>query len=156
PLTFIVRSDFCDALQAAIDALHQRGCVLPFFSRPVGVLPPATPGGLPPDDVLPFLGRTLDLATTAALVDPSSDALVLARSQGTADQFQIAAQVLAPAPVPVNAGNYDALQCGAVSCSTVSMGSARLVSVAAFLGSAGFYPASPLLPSSSGSTSWAR
>jgi hypothetical protein len=157
PITFVVRSDFSGALQAVLDELRQRGCAIPFFSPPVWTLPPAAPGTLPPDDVLPFLGRTLNLATSAALVSPSTDALVVARSQGAADSFQIAAQVLAPAVIPVNMGNYEALQCNAVSCSTVPIQNTQLVSVATFLGSAGFYPASPLpIPSSSGSTAWAR
>jgi hypothetical protein len=157
PLTFVVRSDFCDALQSVLDTLHQRGCALPFFSPPVQTLPRANPGAFAPDDALPFLGRTLHLATTAALVNPSTDALVLARSQGSSERFQIAAQVLMSATISVSPGNYEALQCDAASCSTVSLQNAQLVSVAASMANAGFYPASPLpIPSSSAPTGWAR
>jgi hypothetical protein len=157
PLTFNVRSDFCTAVQSVVDALHQRGCALPFSGPAVLVLPPAAPGQTVPDDVLPYLGRTLSLATTAALADPASDPLLLVRPAGTSGPFQVAAQVISPGVVAVNPGSYDALQCGQQSCAVVAVGSAQLVAVAGFLAAAGFYLPSPLpTPSSSRSGQWAR
>lgn len=155
-LTFMVRSDFNGPVQAAINALHQRGCALPFAGRPAVTLPPAMPGVLPPTDVMPYLGRTLDLAVAAALVDPSTDALVLIRAQGSGDPFQIAARVLVPGAVPVAAGIFDALQCNLTFCSVVQV-SGQYVPLRPFLAAAGFYPANPLPPPVSiTSTDWAR
>lgn len=157
PLTFTARADFSGAIQAVVNALHQRGCALPFATWFAGNLPPAIPTELPPDDVLPYLGRTLDLAASAGLLDPMNDALVLARTPGTQNAFQISAQVLAPAAIAVTPGNYEALQCDATSCSIVSIGSARLVAVAPLLASAGFYPIAPIqVPAAGPPTGWSR
>jgi hypothetical protein len=155
-LTFVVRSDFSGALQAALNALHQQGCALPFSSPPVVMLPQAMPGTLPPADVLPYLGRTLDVATVAALVDPRNDPVALIRVSGTSAPFQIAAQVLTTGNVPVVPGIYDALQCDASSCLVVQV-SGQYVLVAPILAVAGFYPTSPLSqPGSVTATAWAR
>lgn len=156
-LTFLVRSDFSGAFQAALNALHQQGCALPISGQPAVTLPPALPGALPPTDVLPYLGRTLDLASGAALINPQADALALVRPQGTTDLFQIASRVLSPGVVSVTPANYDALQCSATSCSIVAVTGAQYVPVAPVLAIAGFYPASPLpQPTSLGSTGWAH
>jgi hypothetical protein len=155
-LTFVVRSDFSAALQAAISALHQQGCALPISGRPVVTLPPAMPGALPPADVLPYLGRTLDLAPGAALLDPNNDPLALIRARGSSAAFQIAARVLAAGAVAVAPADYEAVQCNAASCSIIPV-TGQYVPIAPFLATAGFYPASPLpQPVSTASTSWAR
>lgn len=155
-LTFVVRSDFNSALQNALAVLHQQGCTLPVSGRPAITLPQATPGALPPDDALPYLGRTLDLVTGAALLNPQLDPLVLVRARGSSDPFQIASNVLTPG-VPVPPGNYDALQCNVTSCAVVPINNSQCVPVGPILASAGFYAASPLpTPSSVSSSSWAH
>lgn len=156
-LTFTVRSDFSSAVQAALGALHQQGCALPIAGHPVMTLPPATPGALPPADALPYLGRTLDLATAAALVNPQADPLALIRAQGTGNPFQIAARVLAAGTSAVAPAGYDAMQCTVSSCSVVAVPQGQYVPVAPVLATAGFYPASPLpQPTSLTSAGWAH
>jgi hypothetical protein len=156
-LTFTVRSDFSSALQIALGALHQQGCTLPIAGLPAITLPPATPGAPPPADALPYLGRTLDLATAAALVNPQADPLALVRARGTGDLFQIAAKVLAAGTTAVAPADYDALQCTASSCSVVAISQGQYVLVAPLLAMAGFYPSAPLpQPTSLTSAGWAR
>jgi hypothetical protein len=155
-LTFMVRSDFNGPVQAAINGLHQRGCALPIAGRPAVTLPPGMPGVLPPTDVLPYLGRTLDLASATALMDPNTDALALIRAQGSGDAFQIASRVLMPGAVPVMPATFDAVQCNPTLCAMVAV-TGQFVPVVPFLAAAGFYPADPLpQPASSASTAWAR
>jgi hypothetical protein len=156
-LTFVVRSDFSSELQAALTTLHQQGCTLPLSGPPAITLPPATPGGLPPADALPYLGRALDLATAAALVNPQTDPLALARIQGSSSPFQIVSRVLAPGVTGVAPANYDALQCTETSCSIVTVTNGQYVPVEPLLANAGFYPASSLpQPTSTTSTTWAH
>ncbi len=143
-LTVPVRSDLFGPLQAAIKTLHDQGGTLPLTSTP-SALPPAGPGATAPADVLPYLGRTLDLAAGAALVDPATDAVALVRPKGSATPFQAAARVITPATVAVTPADYDALQCDATSCTPKVMAAAGFVLLAPVLAAAGFYPASPCL-----------
>ncbi len=157
PLTFLVRSDFSGAIGKALQLLHQQGCSLPIASRSVMMLPPPQPGATAPTDVLPYLGRTLDLVAGTALVDPSTDALALIRTQGSSDPFQVASNSVNPSTVAVPLANYDALQCNATSCSTVAITNGAFVYVAPVLAAAGFYPATPPpQPTSLASTGWAH
>jgi hypothetical protein len=158
PLNVLVRSDFAPAVQAAQKELHQRGATLPLSSPPMIALPKASPGATAPADILRYLGRTLDLAANAALLDPTNDPLALIRKAGSADQFQIAARVLTPgAPVPVTPGDYDALKCSSAACTPVSLANASFVPVGPILAAVGYYPVSPLpQPTSLSSTAWAH
>ncbi len=157
PLTFLVRSDFSDAIGKALKYFHERGCTLPIASRSVMTLPVSLPGATAPADILPYLGRTLDLVTGAALRDPQNDPLALIRKQGSADPFQIAANVLSAGAVAVAPADYDALQCDATACAPVAVKHKSFVPVAPVLANIGFYPASPLhQPTSLTSTSWAH
>ena len=157
PLTFLVRSDWRGAMQTVLDNLHRQGCALPISSPPVITLPGAVPGGLPPADVLPYLGRTLDLAAGAALVDPATDPLALIRATASSAPFQVAARVLSAGPVTVPPALYDALVCTAAACTPTPQPLGAYVPLAPVLANAGFYPASPPpQPASLGSTSWAR
>ena len=157
PLNFLVRSDFSQALQAALKTLHATGATLPFSGPPVLTLPPAVPGAPMPANVLTYLGRTLSLATTAALLAPATDPLTLIRPSGSATPFYIAANVLNAGTTPVTPANYDALQCTATTSTTVTLTGASLVPVAPILAAAGFYPASPLSqPANNTQTAWAR
>lgn len=157
PLTFTVRSDFAAAVQAALLQIHQRGCALPVFT-PQRALPPPVAGVAPPDDVLPIIGRTLDIVPSTALTDPDADAVVLARKGG--DPFAVALRVLsAGAPIAVAADAWDALKCGASSCTVVPPPAAgrAYAPLAPILSSAGFYPAAPGdQPANNTETAWAR
>jgi hypothetical protein len=158
PLTFAVRSDFSSALQTALSFLHQRGCSLPVIGPTLVTLPPAQPGAPAPADVLPYLGRTLDLASTAALVDPETDPLALVRTQSSSDAFAIAANVSSgTGTVTVDPGAYDGLKCDGTSCTPVALTNQLYVYVGPVLANAGFYPASPLpQPTSVTSSDWAH
>lgn len=157
PLSFTVRSDFAAALQAALLQIHQRGCMLPVFT-PQRALPAPVAGVAPPDDVLPVIGRTLDIVPGTALVDPDGDAVALARRG--ADPFAVALRVISTTPAVATAsGAWDALKCDANSCTVVPPPAAgrAFVLLAPILSGAGFYPAAPgAQPANNTETAWAR
>jgi hypothetical protein len=76
PLTVTARSDLAAGLQTALSTVHADGGILPLWS-PLMALPPASTA-LP--DPMPYLGRAVWLAPTAALSDPTTDPLVLGRT----------------------------------------------------------------------------
>jgi len=154
PLSLSVRSDFVQALQQALTTIHDQGGMLPLIS-PVGPLPGAQHPA--PADALPFLGRVLQVVPAAALVDPTTDPVVLARAQGTTDPPEVTARVLAAGPVAVPATNWDALECDPTACSFVAAAGAQLIPVGPPLATAGFYPASPLPePADNTDHAWSR
>jgi IPT/TIG domain len=156
PLSVLVRTDFVSAVKAALVSIHQYGATLPFAGTPVLQLPPSTPGGSPPTDILLYLGRELTLAPAAALANPATDPLALIQASGSTDPFQIAANVLSAGPSPVTPGNYNAVACTATTSTTVSLTSASFVPVAPILATAGFYPTSPLpMPANNTDNAWA-
>lgn len=156
PLTFYVRSDFVTSTNAALTFLHQRGCTLP-LANSAPRLPAGMPGAAPPADALPFLGRTLDIVAAAALTNPATDPIALAKPQGAATPFEITSNVLNAGSVAVPPAAYDAVKCNATTCSTVTLGSQSLVDIGPVLANAGFYPGSPLSQPTNGSdSSWAR
>jgi len=119
PLTVQIRSDFATALQQALTSIRERGGTLPLMAPP-SALPPAGLGVTAPEDVLPYLGRVLQIVPGTALTDPAVDPIVLARAQASSDPFAAASRVLAPGTVAVPAANWDALQCNAAACAAVA------------------------------------
>lgn len=155
PLAFQVRSDFSSALQQGLTTLHNQGCQLPLQSN-MYPLPASAPGGSPPADALPYLGRTLDIVPATALTDPTTDPVALAKATGTTNPFAPAARVLTPGSVAVAPANWDALKCDATQCTPVTINGA-FVPVAPALNAAGFYQTSPPpQPGSISSTAWAH
>jgi len=73
PSTVLVRSDLVGGLVAARDALHAYGAVLPLWSSPLAPTPATAV------DDLEAVGRRVRLLPTAALADPLTDSLVVAR-----------------------------------------------------------------------------
>jgi hypothetical protein len=121
------------------------------------VLPPGAPGAAMPPDPLLYLGRVLTLAPAAALGAPATDPLALIRAAGGSAPFAVAANAIGPATSPVAPANYDALQCNAASCSTVSLTGALFVPLAPVLAGAGFYQNSPPpQPANSVDVTWTR
>lgn len=154
PLTFFVRSDFATPTNAALTFLHQRGCTLPLASQ-APRLPAGMPGITPPADVLPFLGRTLDIVGAAALNNPATDPIALVKPQGSATPFQIASNVIGAGSVTVTPAAFDAVKCNATTCSTVTLASQSLVDVGPVLANAGFYPGTPLAqPANAADAAW--
>lgn len=156
PLNFTVRSDFAPAVQAALQQIHERGCALPVLTPPRS-LPPPVPGASPSDDVLPVLGRTLDIVTAAALRDPDADPVALARKGP--DPFAVVLRVLSAGTVAVAPDAWDALKCDASSCTVDPPPAAgrAYVPVGSILAGSGFYPSSPgVQPASTSDSGWAR
>ncbi|MDE3181611.1 MAG: hypothetical protein KGM47_18350 [Acidobacteriota bacterium] len=142
PLAFAVRSDFAGALQAGLKTLHDQGCQLPLLSNAYP-LPPSAVNTQPPADVLPYLGRTLDVVPAAALNDPTADPVAMARAAGSSDPYKLVARVIAPGTVAVAPANWDALKCDATKCTPVTMNNASFAPIAPILNGAGFYQTSP-------------
>lgn len=156
PLSVAIRSDFAEAFQNARKALHDRGCLLPLLSSWLP-LPPSEPGATAPADVLPYLGRALDLVPAAALRDPNTDALALARPYGSTQAYELVARVIEPGVISVPEEHWEALQCDDTSCAAIEQAEASFVPIAPVLAAAGYYPVSPLpLPATSKSVAWAR
>ena len=157
PLSILVRNDFVPAFQNAVNTLHAHGATLP-CSGPIAIaLPPGGPGATAPSDLLLYLGRVLTLASSAALVAPTTDALALVRNAGSANPFGIAANVLMAGTVAVAPGGYDALQASGSTVVTAPNLTLTLVLLAPVLANAGFYPASPLpQPTTPTDSAWAR
>lgn len=146
PVQFAVRNDFATALDAALKAVHDAGCVLPVLSMP-RPLPPAAVGATVPADLLPFLGRTLDLMPTLALVDPDADVLAVARLDGTTKLETVARQIDAAA---VNAASvplkkWIAWKCDATAC-VESSADRTYLPLTPVLNAAGWYQPVPTVP----------
>lgn len=156
PVTVMVRSDFYDPLQAALNALHDRGCVLPLVSGPLA-LPPAGGTGTLLLDPLDYLGRVLRIAAGQALADPATDRLALVRPAGGAAPFALAARSDGGGSVAVANADYDALVSSGGAIASASLSQAPMVMVGPLLATAGFSLAGAV-PQVGGtpSDSWAR
>ncbi len=154
PVTIPVRSDYAGLLRDAQTALHDRGCVLPLVSGPLA-LPPASLQASAVLDPLDYIGRSLTLAASTALLDPTTDPLALVRPATTTAAFEIAARSINPAVVAVAPADYDALQLASGVSTTITLTQAPMVMLIPILHTAGFTPANPL-PTPASSTSWAR
>lgn len=157
PVEFSVRSDFATAFDAAIQAIHDRGCQLPILS-PVRSLPSAS-GAVPPSsDLLRYLGRTLNLVPSAALIDPDADPLALARPEAGGELQVVARQLDTSAPnasdVPTE--SWVAFQCDDASCQETTADRTYLP-LASILNAAGWYQPVPTAPESLSKPGiWAR
>jgi len=145
PVQFSICNDFALALDAALKTIHDAGCLLPILSGP-RALPPFAADLTPPADLLPFLGRTLDLMPTVALTDPDADPLAVAQLTGTMNLEVVARQLDATAPnaASVTAKSWDAFKCDANACATVTA-SRKYLQLTAILNAAGWYQKTPLL-----------
>ncbi|MGE5337770.1 MAG: hypothetical protein ACM3PU_08070 [Gemmatimonadota bacterium] len=157
PVQFRVRNDFAPAFDAALKTIHDAGCMLPILST-APVLPPATSGAAPPADLLPFLGRTLDLMPTSALADPDADALAVARLDGTVTLLVASRQLDATAP---QAGTlvtqkWVAWKCDANACAE-STADRKYLPLAPILNAAGWYQPALVAPAKLASPgNWSR
>lgn len=79
PLSVAVREDLVPSLVAALVDVAAAGGQLPLWSPPVA-LPAPTGGTGGPPDPLPFLGRQVWVAPSAATADPENDPVVLGRA----------------------------------------------------------------------------
>jgi hypothetical protein len=143
PLAITLRADFADAFVAARDAIHAQGCMLPLLAPAARTLPARAPGTAAAFDDLGILGRAIDVVPAAILTDPDSDALALARAQGTTDPFALVARELDGGTLVAQAG-WDAQKCDATSC-TIASGNRRYLPLAPILAAAGWYPVTPFV-----------
>ncbi|MFE6995734.1 hypothetical protein ACFVAE_07230 [Microbacterium sp. NPDC057659] len=79
PLAVGVREDLAAGMQAALADVRSAGGHLPLWGPPPA-LPAPTGGTGPTPDPLPYLGREVWVAPTAALTDPATDPIVLGRA----------------------------------------------------------------------------
>jgi|WetSurMetagenome_2_1015567.scaffolds.fasta_scaffold200799_2 hypothetical protein len=157
PLSFVVRSDFVLGMQSSLKTLHDQGCALPLMATdrrlPLACAAPSAPAA----DVLPYIGRILEVVPATGLSDPISDILAMVRPAGTTERYRIASRVLAAGTVPVPTADWDALKCDTSSCSSITITGGQFVPIAPALALAGFYPKSPLPePTTNLSTEWTR
>jgi hypothetical protein len=156
PLTVLVRSDFVGPVQTALNTLHSYGATLPLVSPSVIVLPPGGTGATIPSNILFYLGRTLMIAPSAALVDPATDPIALIAPTGAMTDYALAAQVLNTGTYAVTPADLRAAQCTPTTQSLASLDQASFVPIAPILGAAGFYSPSPFpVPPNSTALSWA-
>lgn len=157
PVQLRVRTDFAAPLDAALKVIRDAGCALPILSR-VPALPPASPGAAIPGDLLPFLGRTLELAPAAALVDPDADPLAVAHPEGVANLEVVARRLDAGAPqaAAVPTRRWGAFRCDASTC-TETVADRTYLPLTPILNAAGWYQPAPTVPVKLAQPgSWAR
>jgi hypothetical protein len=158
PVQLSIRSDFADPFDAAVASLHDVGAVLPVL-RTVQPLPPAGPGIVtPPADVLPYLGRTLDLVPATALVAPATDALAVGQPGGGGALQVLARQVDASAPSAgtVAAASWSLWTCDSTSCTQAPVNGVY-VPLTPVLNAAGWYQGPLTAPTSlANSGAWYR
>lgn len=141
-----LRSDFAPALALALETIHASGCTLPLQAAPPP-LPP--PGDTPAADLLPFVGRLLELAPAAALREPGTDPLALARPAGGGTDEVLARRLDPSAARPVAAADWEAWRCDTLGCQRVTLTGAPLLRITTVLAAAGWVQqAAPPAPTS--------
>ena len=156
PLTVLVRSDFVSAIQSALKTLHSYGVTLPLVSPPVILLPPGGTGSTIANNPLFYIGRTIMIATTAGLINPSADPIALIAPSGKMTDYALASQVLNAGSFTVPPMDLTAVQCTPTSQQLIQLNQVSFVPLAPILGAAGFYSPSPFpVPKNSTVTTWA-
>jgi hypothetical protein len=146
PITIAMRSDFVTAFAGMMELLHAVGCSLPVLasSRP---LPPTSRSSPMPPDLLPFLGRTLDLVPTAALVDPTVDALAVGQLGGAGPTTVVARQLdgAAPSASTLTPASWSLWSCTSASCTQTAVTNSYQ-DLTPLFNAAGWYTAAPIAP----------
>jgi hypothetical protein len=156
PLTVLVRSDFVASVQRALNVLHSYGAMLPLVSPPVIQLPPGGTGATIPGPVLFYLGRTLMIAPSAALIDPSSDPVALIAPTGSLTDYGLVSKVINSGTYGVPPVDVQAVECTPTSEALISLNRISVVPIAPILNAAGFYSFSPFpVPANSSAIAWA-
>lgn len=158
PVTIRVRNDLAGPLDAALAALHDQGVTLPLLATDAP-LPPVAPGAPPPVNLLPYLGRELQLVPAAGLIDPVVDPLAVGQLGGTGPQLVVSRQLdpTAPAAGSVAPQAWSLWTCDNTMC-TQSTVTDAFVDLTAPLNTAGWYRVDPLpAPTSLGADGgWTR
>ena len=161
PTSFSIRVDFLQALASVLDELHACGCALPLGST-ARHLPAANGLGPAPTDLLSYIGRTLEIAPAAALIDPDSDPVAVARRSGEAQGAeQIVLRVLdgaAAKAASVSTADWSAWRFDAAATTlSEDTASRRYLPLSPSLAKAGWYRFDPISPTVLSPTSgWGR
>lgn len=152
PPLLSIRADFHAPLVAALAVLHAAGCALP-LRAPRVALPASQPGASPavPDDatVLAALGRSLEVFPGTVLIDPSVDALALARPEAPdTDPVRLVARML-EGGAAVTEASWVALRASANAVAIDPPALQRYLEVEPIMAGAGWNHPQPMaLPSS--------
>lgn len=150
PIQYFIRNDFVSVFDTAISRIHSTGCQLPILSLPK-YLPPPNPNNQQDVDVdmLYYLGRTFDLVPSAALIDPDTDPIAVARPAHTVDLQTVARQLdpSAPDASSLTAKDWTAWKCDSKSCKKTKA-SRSYLELDPILNSAGWYQLPPSVPQS--------
>ncbi|MBA2724096.1 MAG: hypothetical protein H0W48_05710 [Methylibium sp.] len=148
PPLLSVRADFHAPLQTALATLHASGCALP-LRAPRATLPANQPGAtatsLDLDLALAALGRSLEVFPGTLLVDPTSDALAIARPETPATEpLRLVARTLDGSTMVAEA-SWVAVRASATGIATDAPTAARYLEVAPVLQTAGWLHPQPLV-----------
>lgn len=150
PIQYFMRSDFVSIFDTAINVIHGTGCQLPILSPPRYL--PHTNSTYQQEievDMLYYLGRTFDVVPSAALIDPDTDPVAVARVAPAVD-LQIVARLLdpsAPGASSITPKEWTAWKCDSTSCQETTATRSYL-ELNSILNSAGWYQSSPSAPQS--------
>ncbi len=152
PPLLSVRADFHAPLMAALDSLRALGCALP-LRAPRAVLPASMPGAtaaaLDDTQVMAALGRTMDVFPGTVLVDPSVDAVAIARpSSPPSEPFRLVLRELDGGAL-VPEASWESMRASSTTAVTDAAVLSRFVEVAPVLAAAGWEQPQPVvLPTS--------
>ena len=145
PTEIKARSDLIAGLTAALATIADKGCSVPLLGAPAG-LPPVG-STIDDDGVLTAIGRQIRVVPAAALVDPDTDPVAVARPDAGGDLRVVARQldIGAPNAGDVVAANWVAFTCDAAAC-TESTAQRTFLDVEPILATAGWHHPTPTAP----------
>lgn len=82
PLAFYMRNDFLESFISILEPLHKVGAMLPIYQTTAPRLPALTAKEPSGEEILRLLGRILELAPTAAFINPEQDPIIVADIEG--------------------------------------------------------------------------
>jgi hypothetical protein len=149
PTHFQIRSDFVATFDTMLSRLRSRGCELPILSTNS---PLPAHGTVPPDDVLPIIGRSLKLVPGLALKDATTDTFIVADA-GSGATSLYARQVTTEASDAASLSNItiDVFTCDATSC-TAATATVKVEELAPLFAAAGWFPTAISAPTSLSAT----
>lgn len=148
PPTLSVRADFHAPLQAALASIRYAGCMLP-LRAPRAALPANQPTAhstrVDLDTVLATTGRVLEVFPGSVLLDPTSDALALARPETPVTApLRLVARELDGASA-VDEASWVAMRASVTAVAEDLPASLRFLELAPIMSAAGWNPPSPLV-----------